>query len=102
MKYGVRLKLDVSKILKEHLYRGQKGTYLDATLFLNVDEKDQYDNNGMITQSWKDQAKGEGPILGNVKVFWSDAQSQPARPAKQTQRQPAPPADDFVDSDIPF
>lgn len=100
MKYGVRLKIDVSKISKEHLFRGQKGTYLDATVFIDVDNKDQYDNNGMITQSWKDQAKGEGPILGNAQVFWSDEQqSQPAR--TQANKQPAPPAD-FEDDSIPF
>ena len=101
-KYGVRLKLDVSKIIKEHLFRGQKGTYLDATVFIDVDNKDQYDNNGMITQSWKDQGKGEGPILGNAQVFWSDGQSaQPAQRNAQYADGPAPTAVDFED-DIPF
>ena len=69
---GISGKLDVTKILKEHLFDGAKGKYLDITMFVNLDEKDQYDNNGMITQSWKDQQKGEGPILGNCKVFWRD------------------------------
>ena len=63
-------KLDVTKIDKEKLFKGQKGTYLDATVFIDVDQKDQYDNNGMITQSAE---KGEkGNILGNCKVFWSN------------------------------
>ena len=83
MKYGVRLKIDVSKINKEKLFKGQKGTYLDATVFLDVDNKDQYDNNGMITQ---DAPKGEqGAILGNAQVFWNEGQQAPQQRQQQTQ-----------------
>ena len=97
-KYGVSLKIDVSKIDKEKLFRGEKGTYLDATVFIDVDQQGQYGDNGMITQSWKDQQKGEGNILGNVKVFWRDDGQQQARQAPQNL-----PADDFDDgSDLPF
>ena len=104
--FGVNLKIDVSKIQKEHLFKGEKGTYLDLTAFINVDEQGQYGDNGMITQNWKDQQKGEGPILGNVKVFWRD-DGQQAQQAPQ--RRPAPqqtaggpgPENDF-DDQIPF
>lgn len=97
MKYGVRLKIDVSKIDKIHLFRGQKGTYLDATVFIDVDNKDQYDNNGMITQSWKDQQKGEGAILGNAQVFWSDNQ-QPQQGQSYQQQAPS----NLDENEIPF
>lgn len=97
MKYGVSLKIDVSKIDKEKLFKGNKGVYLDATVFIEVDEQDQYGNNGMITQSWKDQQKGEGNILGNAKVFWRDG----AQPAQQSHDGGSAPADDFGD-DCPF
>lgn len=66
----VKLKIDVTKIDKTLLFKGAKGTYLDATLFLD-DEKDQYDNNGMISQDVSREARdrGEkGPILGNGKI----------------------------------
>lgn len=103
--YGVNLKIDVSKILKDKMYKGEKGVYLDATVFVNTDEKDQYDNNGMITQNWKDQQKGEGPILGNCKVFWSDDGQQQQKAPKQPQQERAAggpgPENDF-DDDIPF
>jgi len=69
-KIGVSLSIDVTKIDKELLYKGKKGTYLDATVFINIDEKDQYDNNGMITQKVGKDEKGN--ILGNCKVFWTD------------------------------
>jgi hypothetical protein len=105
-KYGVSLKIDVSKIDKARLFKGEKGVYLDATVFINVDEQGQYGDNGMVTQSWKDQQKGEGPILGNAKVFWRD-DGQQAQQAPKQQSQPQPttggpgPENDF-DSDVPF
>lgn len=99
-KIGVSLKIDVTRILKDKMFKGEKGTYLDATVFIDVDEKDQYDNNGMITQSWKDQQKGEGPILGNVKVFWRDDGQQ--APRQQRVQQAAPEPDDLDSDSIPF
>lgn len=71
-KIGVSLKLDVSKIQKDMMFKGKKGTYLDAVVFIDLDNKDQHGNNGMIVQDWKDAPKGQTPILGNAKVFWSD------------------------------
>jgi hypothetical protein len=98
-KVGLRLKIDVTKIDKARLFKGQKGTYLDATIFVDLDQQDEYGNNGMITQSWKDQAKGEGAILGNGAIFWRD-QAQPQQLQQQSPQQAAP---DFnIDSDVPF
>ena len=99
-KYGVSLKIDVSKIDKEKLFKGAKGTYLDATVFIDVDEQGQYGDNGMITQSWKDQQKGEGAILGNCKVFWRDT-AQTAQAQQPQQGAQGHDANDFDDS-IPF
>jgi hypothetical protein len=72
-------RINVDAIKKEWLFKGEKGTYLDFTMFYN-EEQDQYQNNGMITQSVpnavfkkeKDLPKDErskGPILGNAKEF---------------------------------
>jgi len=81
MKIGVSLKIDVSKIDKFMLFKGQKGTYLDAKVFIDIDQKDQYENNGMITQEVsKDAPQGtQGAILGNCKLFWNDTQTQPVQ-----------------------
>ena len=84
MKYGVNLKIDVTKIDKNKLFKGQKGTYLDAQVFIEVDEQDQYGNNGMITQA---APKGEqGAILGNAKIFWQESGQQSGQ--NQAQQQP--------------
>ena len=81
MKIGVRVKMNVSQIEKARLFQGSKGVYLDATVFIDIDQKDQYENNGMITQDITKEEKDngvQGNILGNVQVFWSDEQQQQA------------------------
>jgi len=76
MKLGISVKIDVSKIDKSRLYKGQKGTYLDLTTFINTAELDQYENNGFISQTMSKEERDNNvektPILGNVKVFYSD------------------------------
>ena len=117
-KVGVKLKIDVSKIDKSLLYKGAKGIYLDATVFVDLDEEDKYGNSGMITQDESKQnreAGHNGPILGNCKIFWKEQQQQQKSygkpPARQQQHsnhgrkpapQPVPDYDDFEDSTIPF
>lgn len=101
MKLGISLRIDVTKIEKHRLYTGAKGTYLDATLFVDVNTPDQYGNNGMITQtvSKDERAQGvAGNILGNVKVFWQDGASVNQPGLTPTQQEETGPAE----SDIPF
>ena len=126
MKLGVNLKIDVSKIDKNKLFKGAKGTYLDAQVFIDIDP-DKYGNNGMITQAVtkeEKQAGQLGAILGNAKIFWNDSQQQqqhqqgggwgqPQQPAmqKQPQQQQSAPQQDQpqyneshidFDEEIPF
>ena len=98
----VRLKIDVTKIDKGRLFQGKKGTYLDATVFLN-DEPGQYGDNGMITQdvSKEEREAGtKGAILGNATIFKlldDNGQAEPSSTAEATAQ-----AEDMDDSDIPF
>ncbi len=74
----IQLKIDVNKIDKTKLYNGKKGTYLDATLFLN-DQVDQYGNHGFIVQSVSKEEREsgvKGTVLGNVKIFQKAEQSE--------------------------
>jgi len=48
-KYGVEIKIDVSKIDKARLYKGAKGNYLTMTAFIDVDNQGQFGDNGMVT-----------------------------------------------------
>ena len=97
---AVSLKINVSAIEKARLFKGKKGTYLDATCFIDLDNEDEYGNAGMITQDVtkeERQAKVRGPILGNAKIFWRDDGGQSAPAATTTA-----PADDFDSDPIPF
>jgi len=99
MKVGLSIKLDVTKIEKARLFQGAKGTYLDLTTFIDTTEQDQYENNGFVSQSTSSEEREQGvktPILGNVKVFFTDGD---AAPAKATATAAAPAA---IDEDIPF
>ena len=93
---GLSVRIDVTKIDKERLYKGEKGTYLNLTTFVDTAEQDQYENNGFISQSVDKEEREKGvktPILGNVKVFYTDGSEQPSTPqAKQA----------VIDEDIPF
>ena len=79
MKLGITISIDVTKIDKARLFKGAKGTYMDVTTFIDTDQKDQYDNNGFISQSTTKEEREQGvqtPILGNAKVFYTDGQQQ--------------------------
>jgi len=67
----ISLSIDVSKINAKRLYKGKKGQYLSATLFLK-EETDQYGNNGFIVESItkEERESGQkGTIIGNAKFM---------------------------------
>ena len=83
------VKIDVSKIEKEKLYEGKKGTYLDAVLFLN-DEDDKFGNNGMIVQSAskEERDKGiKGAILGNSSEIKKKEQTTKTEESEESEEQ---------------
>ena len=70
------LSIDVSKITKDKLYKGKKGTYLKLTAAI-ADEKDAYGNDVSV---WEEQTQEERKskqnkkFLGNGKIFWDSPQ----------------------------
>ena len=101
MSVGISIRINVEKIDKSRLYKGAKGTYLDLTTFVDLDNKDQYDNNGFIKQSTSKEERDAGvktEILGNVKVFSNDGQAKGnSGKVKQVLDQSK-----LLDDDIPF
>lgn len=108
MKIGVEVSIDVTKIEKARLYQGQKGKYLTMTTFIDIDQVDQYGNNGFIAHKKGQEEQTNAPILGNVKVFWSDSQqNQQVTKQQQTARQQTNAAVQqnaavSFDDDVPF
>lgn len=87
------LNINVSKIDKTALIKGEKGTYMSLTLMENREGLDQYGNAGFIVQDLgKDRrlAGERGPIIGNWKHVGTRAQASPP-PA-----QAAAPQDDDI------
>lgn len=70
---NLNIKIDVTKILKEHLFPGKNGAkYLDLTVWENRDGEDRFGHTHMVVQSLPKELRDagqKGPILGNGKTF---------------------------------
>jgi hypothetical protein len=94
--------LDVSKISKDKLVKGEKGNYLNITISIN-DEEDNYGNVLTITESQSKEereSKAKKNYLANGKLVWS---SDGGSTAKQGGSKPSAPATPTVEeADLPF
>jgi len=90
----IAVKINLSKIEKPRLFKGAKGTYLDALL---VPKRSDYGDDFMIVQSVSKEEREQGikgPIIGNAKFLQRREQPRPvAKPAPAQE----PPMDD-----VPF
>jgi hypothetical protein len=94
------IKLDVTKIDKSAIYEGKKGKYITLTLLENREGRDDYGNDGFVTQDIGKERResGEkGPIVGNWKHLETKRPVQKSMPPS-----PGPVVDDDPDDDIPF
>jgi len=94
---GLNVRINVSKIDKSKLYKGAKGVYLNMTTFVDLDEEDEYGNNGFISMEQSKEQRDAGEqsvILGNVKKFWSDGATASAPQSDMSLEE--------LDEDIPF
>jgi hypothetical protein len=92
----IKYKIDVTKIDKALLYKGEKGTYLNGVFLENKNGPGEYGDDGFIVQDISKEARdrGEkGPIIGN----WRHLQTK-STPAPK----PAPATSAAEDDDIPF
>lgn len=108
-------RIDVTKINKDWLYKGEKGTYLDFTMFYN-EEQDEYGQNGMVVQSVpsalykKEKEAGvtkdkmsKGNILGNLKEWSESNNRKESTPGYRGEEEPKK-GDEAqeVEEDLPF
>lgn len=95
--------IDVSKISKDKLVKGAKGTYLNITISIN-DEVDQYGNQVGIYESQSKEereAKDKKNYLGNGKIAWSSEGGSTT--PKQSAPTPPPAAPVIEEGDeLPF
>lgn len=92
-KIALGLKINLAKIDMARVFNGKDNAqYLDMTIFVNMDELDQYGNSGMITQDVSKEEKAnnvKGNILGNGKIFWVEGGQVPL-PQGQASQAPPP------------
>lgn len=105
MKVAINLSIDVTKLDKKRFFQGKKGTYADLILFVDLDNVDEYGNNGSIKISAKkeetEQQRKELPYVGNAKIFWrGEGQQQSGQQPSQQSGQQA--NSENWDDDIPF
>ena len=98
--------IDVSKISKDKLVKGAKGTYLNITISVN-DEIDQYGNQVGIYESQSQterEAKDKKNYLGNGKIAWTSEGGSTAKQAPAAPTPAATPAAPVVEEgdDLPF
>ena len=101
MKARINVSIDVTKIDKDRLVKGAKGTYLNLTTLVDTANESQYGDPGFITQSVTKEEREAGlqtPILGNSKVVYIEGEdtgrTQPSRNVEKVQA--------ILDDDIPF
>jgi hypothetical protein len=100
MSIEFKAKIDVLKVLKQYLFQGKSGKYLDIVCFVNKDGKTQYGDDGFIVQEISKEARqnGEkGPIIGNWR--WMEEKPKASTPAPAPKAAPKPPE---ADDDVPF
>jgi hypothetical protein len=95
------IKIDVTKIDKEALFKGAKGTYLTLTVWPNKDGEDQYGNHASVKQDLgKDRRDEQAPFIGNARIIQRKNAPRSAPPANYEK---LPTRQEMADdSEIPF
>jgi hypothetical protein len=98
--------LDVSKISKDKLVKGEKGNYLNITISIN-DEADKYGNTLTITESQTQEereAKANRNYLANGKLIWSTEGGSTFKKTPPATPTPNPSSEAVVEEgdDLPF
>ena len=94
----VNFSLDLSKLPKEKMIKGKKGTYINLSLSVN-DETNQYGSNASVTLSQTKEerdAKQDKLYVGNGQVVWTDGTC--VRAEKKTESV----VEEVATSDLPF
>lgn len=97
----ISLNIDVNKINKDRLFKGQKGTYLDAVL---IETPNSEYGDYMIVESISKEERDagqKGTILGNAKIIARQTQTQDQQ-TRETIGHDEADGNKDDDSDLPF
>jgi hypothetical protein len=105
----IKIKINVTKILKQYIFEGKNGKYLSLVAWPNKNGTGQFGDTHFVSQDLPKEARDEGiqaPILGNLTIPEDEAarpapRPNAARPARQ-ETSSAPIADGMEEWEIPF
>jgi hypothetical protein len=106
----IKIKINVTRILKEYIFEGKNGKYLNLVAWPNRNGPGQFGDTHFVSQDLPKDARDKGvqaPILGNLTMPNDDApQPQRQQTTRQPQRgsEPEPTSwkDQSNDDEIPF
>ena len=92
---NIKIKIDVTKINKERLYKGEKGTYLNAVM---IEKKTEFSDFFIVEDISKEEREAgkHGAILGNGSYM------QPRPSATESGITDVTPEQPVDGSDLPF
>jgi hypothetical protein len=97
----ISIKIDVTKIDKEALFKGQKGTYLTLTVWPNKEGRNQHGDDAIVKQDLGKDRRDEQPeIIGNARIIQRKNAPQ-SKPPANYEKLPTT-AEMADDSEIPF
>ena len=98
------VRVDLDKVMKEHIYQGKKGKYLDLVLFNTPDN--QFGADYVVKQDIAQDKRPENgaPILGNAKCWQPNGGTTNVNVGEPSNNRPAPsPApNNNANDDLPF
>ena len=68
----VNFSLDLSKLPKEKMIKGKKGTYINLSLSVNNETNDFGQNASVFISQTKEEKDQKKNYVGNGKVVWTD------------------------------
>lgn len=94
----VNFSLDLSKLPKEKMIKGKKGTYINLSLSVNDDTNDYGQNASVSLSQTQDEreAKVSKVYVGNGQVVWTDGTCVKATKKAEAQ------VEEVATSDLPF
>jgi hypothetical protein len=92
----IKIKINVTKILKDYIFEGKNGKYLNLVAWPNKNGIGQFGDTHFVSQDIPKEARGSGvqaPILGNLTLPEEEAppprqQTRPAPRPNAPRRQP--------------
>ena len=111
----IKIKINVTRILKEYIFEGKNGKYLNLVAWPNKNGTGQFGDTHFVSQDLPKEAREQGvqaPILGNLTLPEEEAPPPPKgretrpnttrRPQRGSEPEPTTWKDQIDADDIPF